>query len=71
MLAKGSRNKTVISLGSVSSACSAGSAVPRSAVPQISLTPENVENGGFKALFTVSGPGRHPVLLNSKVLLPD
>ena len=44
MLAKGSRNKTVISLGSVSSACSAGSAVPRSAVPQISLTPENVQS---------------------------
>ena len=37
-LPKGSCNKTVISLGSVSSACSAGSAVPRSAVLQINLT---------------------------------
>ena len=35
-LAKGSCKKTVISLGS---AGSAGSAVPRNAVPQISLTP--------------------------------
>ena len=34
-LAKGSCNKMVISLGSVGSS---GSAVPRSAVPQISLT---------------------------------
>ena len=42
MLAKGSRNKTVISLGSVSSGCSVDSAVPRSAVPQVSLTPDNV-----------------------------
>ena len=38
MLAKGNCNKTVISLGSEGSAGSAASAVPRNAVPQISLT---------------------------------
>ena len=51
VLAKGSCNKTVISLGSVGSAGSTGSAVVRSAVLQISVTPIC---SAFRRLVTVS-----------------
>ena len=71
MLAKGSRNKTVISLGSVSSGCSADSAVPRSAVPQVSLTPDNVPSSVHSIWSRKTSCFARAVLLNSKVLLPD